>query len=192
MSTIIKDGTGTGYSAKVTDGSQLLTQTESRSIMFHRSFEHSSVFTFAQVAEETMTASTENILCHITNTSTTDLLCISHIHVSGYEAHGFARVYVASAYSSGGATYTPGNHNRTSGAAADATVYVNSSGLSVTGGAQVCTSGLSPETTTAVLTFSGSILLGHNNTLDVRFREMAGATPSIALCVEGFYVHTHH
>jgi len=94
MSTIIKDGTGSGFTAGITKENRLLTQTLNHSLAFHQSFLNARTYSFAEVQSETMTASTENILCHIINNSNTQLLCINYVVVSGHEAHGFARAYV--------------------------------------------------------------------------------------------------
>ncbi len=188
MPDTIRDGSGSGYLAAVTSDNQLKTQSESRELIFYQSLIHGETYTLAQVANQAVTASSEEVLCHIKNTSATKYLCISHIHVAAYEGHGFARVYVASTHSSNGTSYTPGNHNRQSGNIAEATVYVADGSLAVSGGAQVCTKGVSPEDTTVEMSFDGSIILGQNHTLDVRFLEKAAATPDVALCVEGYYI----
>jgi len=184
----IEDGRGSGKLTSVTDAQQLEVQSESRELIFYQSWTHGEAYTLAQVANQTVTASAEEVLCHIKNTSNTKYLCISHIHVAGYGANGFARVYVDSTYSSDGTAYTPGNHNRQSGNTAEATVYVADGSLAVAGGAQVCTKGIATEDTTAEMDFNGSIILGLNDTMDVRFLEKAGATPDVALCVEGYYL----
>ena len=186
--TKLQDATGKNVWAGVTDANQLKTQSESQELIFYQSYEKGGAYTLAQVASQVVTASSEEVLCHIQNTSSTKWLCISHIHICGYEAHGFGRVYVASSYSSGGTAYTPGNHNRQSGNQAEATIYVSDGALTVSGGAQVCTKALSPETPTLEMSFNGSIILGLNDTMSVRFLEQAGATPAVGLCVEGYYI----
>ncbi len=188
MPDMIRDGRGSGRLAGVTEAKQLMTQAECQELIFHQSINHGLTFTLAQLASQAVGASGEEVLCHIQNTSSTKYLCISHIHVPAYDGHGFVRVYVASTYSSGGTAYTPGNHNRQSGKVAEATVYASNGSLAVSGGAQVCTKGLSPECPTADMSFNGSIILGLNDTVDVRFLEQAGATPAVGLCVEGYYI----
>jgi len=188
MPDTIRDGTGEGYLAKVTQYNQLVTVAEVHQLIFRQSFIFGEAYTLAQVQSQVVTASSEEILCHITNTSDTTVLCISHVHICAYEGHGFGRITVASSYAAGGTIYTPGNHNRTSGNTAEATVYTSDGALTVTGGAQVCTKALSPETPTLEMSFNGSIILGLNNTMDVRFLEQAGATPLVGLCVEGYFL----
>ncbi len=184
----IENGAGDGgFIAKVSKGLQLLTQSENHPLVFHQSMNHGLTFTMAQLAAQTVTASAEEILCTIANTDPARWLCINHIHVAAYDGHGLARVYVGSVSGADGTAYTPGNHNRKSGNVALATVYVSDGTLTVTGGTQVCTKGISPEHPTAEITFNGSVILGLNDTLDVRFFEQAGATPDASLCVEGFY-----
>lgn len=183
-------GDGAIYRVKVSKDNRLYVVSEEHPLIFHQSFHHGGTFTLAQTATPfAVVANTEEILAHIQNTSTTKLLCISHVHVSAWEGHGLARVYVASTYGANGTAYTAGNHNRTSGEVASATIYnATDATMTATGGAQVCNKGLSPETPCADMYFQGSIILGLNDTVDIRFFEQAAATPTVSVCVEGFYV----
>jgi len=184
----IEDGTGSGRSATVTSDNQIATRSESHSLIFHASRHYESAYSLVEVASQAVGASGEEVLGHVQNTSTIELLAINNINVVGYEAHGFCRVYVASAYAAGGTAYTPGNHNRTSGKVASATCYASNGSLTVTGGVQVCTVAISPESPDAKFDFTGSLILGLNDTMDVRFLEQAGATPALGLCIEGYYL----
>jgi len=195
MPDMIRDGKGKGYLAQVTSGNQLKTQAETHELIFYQSFHNAETYTLGQVQSVVLTPSVENVLCHITNTSGTKMLCISHIHVGGYlattGAYGFVRVYGSTTLgSSTGAAYTPVNHNRTSGNAAEATVRIsNAAGsLTATGGAQACTKAISPESPTAEMSFNGSIILGLGDTADIRMFELAGGAPTVCLCVEGYYI----
>lgn len=185
---LIEGGTGNGYKAKVTEENQLAVVAETHPLIFEQSFKHGDTYTFAQLASQAVGASGEEVLATIENTSSAKLLCISHIHVCAYDGHGFVRVYAGSVSGEDGTAFTPLNHNRTSGGVAEATVHVSDGTLTSTGGSQVCTKALSPENPCAELSFQGSIILGLNDTMDVRFLEQAGATPAVGLCIEGFYI----
>ncbi len=187
----IQDGTGSSYALKINKDGQAHTVTESHDLMFHQSLHFGQAYSFVEVQGAVVTQNTEVVLAHIKNTSKTRYLCINHVYVSSLGVGtGLVRLYVGSVYGSGGSSYTPPNHNLVSGNVAEATVNISATGnlITASGGSQVCTKAIIAEHPTAEMNFDGSIILGLNNTFDVRMLEGNVGTPTIAVCVEGFYI----
>lgn len=186
---IQEDGTGRGYKVKVTKNNQLVVRGEIHDVAFHQSFHHGDTYTLAYLASQAITASGEDCLAHIANTSATQLLCIDKVHVAGNDAQCFVRCYVDSVSGGDGAAFTPVNHNRTSGRVASATVQVHDGSFTdPTGGSAVASAAISPETQACFFDFQGSVILGLNDTFDVRALEQAAGTPAMTCIVTGFYI----
>lgn len=176
------------YGQLVSKDGQALVEAELHPLLFERSFHDGDTYTLALLASGAVGASGTEILATIQNTSTTQLLCIESVIVCGDDAQGFAQVWTGNTSGGDGTAFTPLNHNRSSGRTAEATVYVSDASLTSTGGTQVCQKGLSPELSTAEMHFQGSLILGLNDTCDVRFLEQDAATPNVGVCVTGFYI----
>jgi hypothetical protein len=128
---IIKDGTGSGKNAQVTDKNQLSVKSESESIQHSQSFVEEQAY---QIRGNTNLASGTITCLHVTNNSPTRSLVVTYIrhqtvgasggtsfpNVSNYFAVGFGTEYV-----SGGDSCTPINVNKGSGNTADITTYCN-------------------------------------------------------------------
>jgi hypothetical protein len=185
---IIKDGAGTGNTAQVTAQNQLRVLAAAYPLAYERSRFQGDTYTLAALELIAVGASGTEILATIKNTSATQLLVIDSVLVTGYDAHGTAQIFAGSVSGDDGTAYTPLNHNRTSGRVASATVYVSDATLTATGGTLIMQKGLSPETPQAEMMLEGTLLLGLNDTMDVRFLEQAAATPNVGVIVVGFYV----
>ncbi|MCK5018287.1 MAG: hypothetical protein KAS32_14615 [Candidatus Peribacteraceae bacterium] len=126
---IIKDGTGTGKNAQVTEKNQLSVKSESESIQHSQSFNEEQAY---QVRGNTNLASAAVTVLHIENTSSTRSIVVTYIrhqviaasggtefpNVSNYLAIGFGTTY-----DSGGSVCTPINMNNGSGHTAEVISY---------------------------------------------------------------------
>jgi len=174
MSTMIKDGTGRGFLAKVNSSGQLIAQVESQSLQHHVSREHGKAFQvigdFASVNNSTHT------ILHLNNTNSTEIMVVSYIRIqtaglSGGTALpdtatrfelGFGRTI-----SSGGTTVTPVVMNRTVG---------KTSGVTCTDNNPTMTGTFTEfdrwyvEGDGKMLSFNkeGSLILGKDDTLEIR------------------------
>lgn len=173
MSFVIEDGTGSSTKAGVTSEHQILTQSENHELQHHVSWTQGQVY---QVLGEitTIAAATETVL-HIQNTSSTLDFIVSYMRlqiagesggtalsdIATYFELGFGRTYA-----SGGTAQVPINMNQTSGNVAALTCYDESPVMAGTftqfdkwypGADQMQT-----------YNKHGSLILGFNNTLEIR------------------------
>lgn len=181
-------GDGATYKAKVTKKNQLETKAEIHVLSFEQSFHHGLLYTLALLASSAVGASGTEVLATILNTDPSLLLCIDRINAQGDDPQGFFQVWVDSVSGADGTAYTPVNHNRRSGNMALATVYVTDTTLTATGGSQVAQKGVSPESPSVEFDFGGGLILGLNDTMDLRFLEQDAATPNVGFSITGFYV----
>ncbi len=174
----IEDGGGSGRLARVTKQQQLKVCSESHHIQHH----HSRFFgdVYQVISTDTgITAATQTLL-HLKNTDSTKLLVVSYIRmqaitdtaskpvVGEYFEVGFGRTV-----SSGGTATTPVNSNRTSGNIAN----VTATGVDPTMAGtfdQIDTIYNTASAEDSKYTKEGSLILGLNDTIEVRFTS-AGA-----------------
>lgn len=170
MAIQIFDGTGKGYTAKVTDENQVLTQSETHDLEHHVS--RKAGRTFSIQATQDITGNT-NIL-HITNASQTRQIIISeldveHIDLSGGSALPSSNTYFQisfdTTYDSGGTELIPVNLRRDSGNLSAGVVRKNGT---VTGD-PVEWKRLYPHINgnPTFYDFRNSLLLGFNDTMQI-------------------------
>jgi len=171
MAEMIKDGTGTGLMARVTDENALKTVTESHELQHHIS--RDSGLTFQALSVDTgITAKTQTVM-HLKNDDPARILVISFIRmqavtntaskpvVGEYFEVGLGRTVV-----SGGTTTTPVNMNASSGN----TASVTATGIdpTMTGTFTAIDRWYNEGNGELVYNKQGSIILGLNDTFEVR------------------------
>jgi len=169
----IVDGTGSGREVLVTKDNELVTVAHTEPLQHVLSIRDGEAY---QVLGDTgSVTNTTQVILHIQNTSSTKLLVATYIRVQAIDLAGgtalpsgqtFWQIGFGTTVSSGGAARTPTNLNRTSGNTADVTA------LSTPTIAGTFTEidryySLSSEEM-EVFNKQGSIVLGKNDTLDIR------------------------
>ncbi len=171
---MIRDGGGRGFLAKVNKEHQLKTVAESHSIQHHVSRtageSYQVIGDFASVAGSTYT------VLHLLNTNTVKKVCISYIRIEAVgitgitlpDADSYFQIGFGTTYSSGGSAVTPVVMNRTSGKASGVTAYDNNP---IVIGTFIEFDRWYPEANGVMMNFNkeGSILLGQNDTMEIRF-----------------------
>lgn len=171
---IINDGSGKGYSAKVSDKNRLLVSAKSASAQHEVS--HESGQAYQVLGTASLSSGTVPVL-HIKNTSSSRDLIVSYIqwqvldntggttlpNASNYMQLAFDRTY-----SSGGSAVTATNVNRASGNEAEVTAYDSDPTLS---GTAVEVDRWYPAAEGDMHTWNkeGSVILGQGDTLEVSF-----------------------
>lgn len=169
----IEDGTGSGRLLGITEENQIKTRAETHSLQHHISRSTKQAYQALSI-DTGITAKTQTLL-HLKNTDATRLLVISFIRfqaitstaskpvVGEYFELGFGRTV-----SSGGTTTIPVNLNKTSGNVAS----VTATGIDPTmAGSFVAFDRIYHKASGEEYVFNkqGSIILGLNNTVEVRF-----------------------
>lgn len=177
---IIKDP-AKSYAAHVSEEGRLQANAVMSGIEAHHSYVHGSTFTIFN-ATVTMDGNDRTIL-HFQNTSSLEnffltKICFSHQDTSGTPKMG---LYLGSAYSAGGAAFTPANLNANMSVTASATVYTGDN-ITVTGGTLFCAQFLP---TSLLLPWDGSVVVGPNNTLHVNL--IGTNTVEAAVTLRGFW-----
>lgn len=157
--TVIKDGSGQGFLAKVNDENRLNTHTVSIQEAAHVSIRNEK--TFSIFGETTIVAGTEKTILILINNSS-NLIAIDSVLASIQGETGkpvIFRIYIGKkTYTSGGTSKTPLNLNVTSAVTIDVTTVENNPTL---GGTDSEAFKIFLESTGAFATdFGGSIVLG--------------------------------
>jgi hypothetical protein len=171
--TIIQDG-ATGDTAEVTKNHKLKTISEQHALQHENSWETGQ--TYQVIGTATIANATTTVL-HLKNTDTTRRLVVSFMRVQAIDPAGgtaapaaanYFSVGVGDTVSSGGSAVTPVNVNRTSGNAA--AVTATASGPTMGGGfAEIDRWYLDSDGGSSKYDKMGSVILGLNDTLDIRF-----------------------
>jgi hypothetical protein len=172
MSFLIEDGTGGGYKAQVNSENQIKVQAEIHELQHHISRTHGK--TYQIWGTETAVAATTQTILHINNDDTAQQFCVSYMRIqlagesggtaldstTNYFQFGFGRTY-----GSGGTATTPVNMNRDSGNVANLTCYHESP---VMAGTFTEFDRWYPNGSMMTYNKHGSIVLGYNDTLEIR------------------------
>jgi len=171
MAEMIKDGTGTGLMARVTDENALKTVTESHELQHHIS--RDSGLTFQALSVDTgITAKTQTVM-HLKNDDPARILVISFIRMQAVTNTAskpvvgeYFEVGLGRTVASGGTTTTPVNMNSSSGN----TASVTATGIdpTMTGTFTAIDRWYNEGNGELVYNKQGSIILGLNDTFEVR------------------------
>jgi hypothetical protein len=136
MSSIIEDGTGRGYSAKVNSFNRLETRSVTASVQHVASLERSHAY---QVKTEMDVTATEQNCLLIQNSSTIRTLIVTFIRVetigvASANENAYFKIKLGGKYSSGGTSLTPVNVNSGAAQVADGVFYDGNSSAIVTSG----------------------------------------------------------
>ena len=169
----IEDGTGTGQRAGVTNENQVLVQAEIHELQHHLSRHKGQVYQI--IGQETAVNNSTHTILHIKNTSSTYLMFVSYIRMQCMKLSGgtaiptsetYFQMGFGRTYSSGGSAVTPVNMSRTSANIAPVTVYDDSPTLA---GTFVEADRWYPYQDMMTFNKHGSLILGLNDTMEVRF-----------------------
>ena len=170
----IRDGGGKGFLVKVTGENQLKTTAEVHSIQHHVSRVNGETY---QVIGDfaSIVGSTYSIL-HLKNTNSIKKMCVSYIRVQAVGITGstvpdpdsYFQIGFGTTYSSGGTATIPVVLNRTSGKASGVTAYGNNPTVSGTF-TEFDRWYLEGDGKMMVFNKEGSLFLGQNDTMEIRF-----------------------
>jgi len=183
MSETIRDGGGRGYHAKVTGANQLKTVSESHTLQHHVSRNTGEAYQIIGDFASVSGAGPFTVL-HIKNGNNIKKVCVSYIRVEAvgitastllpdpdsYFSIGFGRTYA-----SGGTAVTPVVMNRDSGKSSTVTCYDNNPTLA---GTFEEFDRWYPDGNGKMMSFNkeGSVILGQNDTLEIRYHSDAAAS----------------
>ena len=172
--TILEDGTGKGYQAKVTPDNELKIAGEFRSIQHNASKINEDAY---QVIGTATLASGTVVGLHVKNNSSTKLLAVTYIrhqiigqaggtalpNTSNYYSVRFGRTF-----SSGGTSTIPVNVNNGSGNTSETTVYYNNPTLAGTA-SEIDRWYTKAEADMNIFIKEGAVILKQGNTLELSY-----------------------
>lgn len=185
MSTILKDGTGDGYTARVDNRNKLRVRATSASLQHVVSEIENEAY---QVSADLAIAASEKNLLLVKNTSTTKNLVVTFIRVqvagaAAADENAYFNVKVGGDYASGGTALTPTNMFVGSATSADGAFYDGSGSAIVTSGTftQIDRTYKTDDTYSK----QGSLILPKNGTLLISHKGSTAAGQ--AYCRVSFY-----
>jgi hypothetical protein len=169
----IEDGTGRGYQVKVNAENQLETVSVNHELQHHISKDEAQVYQIVGFLSDVWNGT--NTVLHIQNTSTTLHGVVSYMRLQCPGTSGsswlpdsgtYFQIGTGTSYGSGGTTVSPVNMNFQSGNIAPATVYKDNPAVT---GTFVEFDRWYPNDSMMTFNKHGSLILGLNDTMEIRF-----------------------
>lgn len=174
----IRDGGGSGRNAHLSEENQVLVRAENNELQHHVAWKDAQTYQ-AIASDGGITAKTQTIL-HLKNTSQTQYLVISYIRLldmtsitTNAAGHYFTFGF-DDTVSSGGSAVTPVNTNRNSGNTAD--IVATTGDPTMGGGFVEIDRAYTVAGNQITYNKAGSIILGLNNTFDIRLTSTGTGT----------------